>query len=51
MFWCRGCIAAGPRNYTAGGRIVLVGLFEKPVSIDPNLIVFKDLKLISSQPL
>lgn len=33
----------------AGGRVVLVGLFEKPATIDPNLIIFKDLKLISSQ--
>jgi 2-desacetyl-2-hydroxyethyl bacteriochlorophyllide A dehydrogenase len=33
----------------SGGKIVLVGLYEKPVTIDPNLIVFKDLKLISSQ--
>jgi threonine dehydrogenase-like Zn-dependent dehydrogenase len=33
----------------AGGRIVLVGLFEKQVTIDPNKIIFKDLKLISSQ--
>ncbi|MFH1032507.1 MAG: alcohol dehydrogenase catalytic domain-containing protein [Chloroflexota bacterium] len=33
----------------AGGKINLVGLFEKPVSIDPNRIIFKDLKLISSQ--
>lgn len=32
-----------------GGRIVLVGLFEEPSTIDPNLIVFKDLHLISSQ--
>ena len=33
----------------AGGRINLVGLFEKPASIDSNRIIFKDLKLISSQ--
>jgi threonine dehydrogenase-like Zn-dependent dehydrogenase len=33
----------------AGGRIVLVGLFEKQVTIDPNKIIFKDLKLVSSQ--
>lgn len=33
----------------AGGKIDLVGLFEKPATINANLIVFKDLKLISSQ--
>ena len=33
----------------AGGRIVLVGLFEESVAIDPNRIIFKDLRLISSQ--
>jgi len=33
----------------AGGRVVLVGLFEHPVTIDPNLIIFKDLKLVSPQ--
>ena len=30
--------------------IVLVGLFENPVTIDVNRIIFKDLRLISSQP-
>jgi threonine dehydrogenase-like Zn-dependent dehydrogenase len=33
----------------AGGRVVLVGLYEKAVTIDPNLIIFKDIHMISSQ--
>lgn len=49
------CSGAGPvlqpamEMTRAGGRIVLVGLFEKPSTIDANLIVFKDLHLVSSQ--
>ena len=31
-----------------GGRVVLVGLFEEPVPINPNTIVHKALRLISS---
>jgi threonine dehydrogenase-like Zn-dependent dehydrogenase len=49
------CSGAGPvlqqtlEMTRVSGRINLVGLFEKPATIDPNLIVFKDLRLISSQ--
>ena len=32
----------------SGGRVLLVGLYEEPAPINPNLIIHKDLKLISS---
>lgn len=31
-----------------GGRVVLVGLYEEPVSFDPNTIIHKSLSVISS---
>src|SRR3712207_8146913 len=32
----------------SGGRVLLVGLYEEQTPINPNLIIHKDLKLISS---